>query len=314
MSNFSTFIYPDKEEKVNTIRYPQSAFLLIDSLDRYKITRGQKILNPLVSRQEINPNNILINNQKTLGMGSIKRLAVTEVFMPLVTPNVNERNNKLYLFSDSTGEYYYINVDEGFYTPEELADKITSILNDSGWINFDDNLPELGFGGVWNCSVVNGKFKLEAGEDIGNWAIVSYYVDEITLANLMNLLNAGNKNTSTLNFAVGGIPSMAYTKYIDVCSKTLTKYQNLSDTLTQQNYTSILCRIYLSDNNDNEFSCKPHLNYSVQYATPKYIIWNDNEMITSIDIQLYDDAGELYYIPKDEWDYNYILTMQMSES
>ena len=37
-------------------------------------------------------------------------------------------------------------------------------------------------------------------------------------------------------------------------------------------------------------------------------------MISAVDIKLYDDAGELLYIPVDEWDNNYLMTMQLSES
>jgi len=117
----------------------------------------------------------------------------------------------------------------------------------------------------------------------------------------------------------GGIPTMSYTRYIDFVSTNLTKHQRLKDTLTQLNYTNIIYRLYLNNENqlpitdDTYFSSRPSNIYR-QIANPKTIMWNKNEMISAIDIKLYDDGGELLYIPEDEWEADYFLTMQLSES
>jgi hypothetical protein len=93
----------------------------------------------------------------------------------------------------------------------------------------------------------------------------------------------------------------------------------LKDCLTQLNYTDIIYRLYLENENDlpltddTYFGSRPSNLYR-QIANPKYIQWNKNEMISTIDIKLYDDTGNLLYVPFNEWDANYLLTVQSSES
>ena len=112
---------------------------------------------------------------------------------------------------------------------------------------------------------------------------------------------------------------MSYTRYIDFVSTNLTKHQRLKDSLTQLNYTNIIYRLYLENSldmpltDDTFFGSRPVDLYR-QVTNPKYMMWNKNEMVSAVDIQLYDDAGELLYIPFQEWDTNYLITMLLSES
>ena len=64
---------------------------------------------------------------------------------------------------------------------------------------------------------------------------------------------------------------------------------------------------------DTFFGSRPVDMYR-QIANPKYMMWNKNEMVSAVDIQLYDDTGELLYIPFQDWDANYLITMLLSES
>ena len=313
MSNFSTFTFPDTTEKSSTTRPSQSAYLLIDSKDRYNL--GKDGIYDQVP--ETSPNDILINHQRTLGLGKIKRLAVTEFSFPWSTPNVNETNNTLYITDDVSNQKYYIKIDEDFYTPSELAEAIQTEIVDNGWINATTGVPDLVYNAPWTCTTdkVN-KFTITSALSGSDWTVDP----DSGLAGIMNIYAQNAGSDGDVKFITGGIPSMAYTRYIDVCSSALTKYQNLKDSLTQLNYSDIICRIYL-DNNLNTpltdtsyFGSRPCINLSKQIVAPKYILWNENEMITSIDIRLYDDDGNLLYIPKDNWDLDYFLTLQMSES
>lgn len=314
MSRFQTFNYTDAEEKVSTIRNPQSALLLLDSRDRYTIDGDGEY----DEKTETNPNNIKINHQRTLGAGQIKRIAVTEFSFPWSTPNVNERNNILYITDTVSGIQYYITVTENFYTPSELAAEITSILTTQGWKDATTGIPDISYNAPWSCTVNNvSRFTLKSKVGSTEWKVQP----GSGLADLMNIQAITSEPDSSGNYYIrGGIPSMAYTSYIDVCSKTLTKFQNLKDSLTQLNYNDIICRIYLQNDVNTPtsdtayFACRPCINLCRQFKTPKNILWNENEMINSIDIQLYDDAGELLYIPIKNWDLDYFLTIQMSES
>jgi hypothetical protein len=313
MSRFSTFTFPDKDEKASTTRPAQSAYLLIDSRDRYNLNKeGLYDQEP-----ETSPNNIIINHERALGSGQIKRIAVTEFSFPWSTPNVNQTNNTLTITDDVSDQEYIITIDEDFYTPSELADAIQSKLSSTGWVNATTGVPAPTYNAPWACTTDNiNRFTIASSLAGTTWTVKP----DSGLSNIMNIYNKSAESDGTVNFITGGIPSMAYTKYIDVCSKTLTKFQNLKDSLTQLNYSDIICRIYLENNlntpltDTSYFSSRPCINLSRQIVAPKYILWNENEMITSIDIQLYDDAGDLLYIPEDNWDLDYFLTLQMSES
>jgi len=312
MSNFQTYTFPDKEEKSLTSRKAQSALLLLDSRDRYNIK--DDVYEQLL---ETSPNSFLINPQRTLGAGLIKRIAVTEFSFPWSTPNVNERNNTLIITDIPSGTEYYITVQEGFYTPSELADEIKAQMT-IGWKNVNTGVADPTYNAPWDCytSPKTNRFTITSSLAGTLWKVKP----ASGLSGLMNITGYIANKDATDTFISGGIPSMSYTSYIDVCSKALTKYQNLKDTLTQLNYSDIICRIYLGNNingpttDTTYFGSRPCLNLSNQIVNPKYILWNENEMLTTIDIQLYDERGELLYIPKDNWDLDFFLTLHMSES
>jgi hypothetical protein len=332
MSNFSTFSYDDKKDGAITIRTPENAFLLIDSLDRYTLDKSGEY----VIGDGIDPNNILINHQKLMGLGQVKRFYVSDISFPWVTPNVNERNNVIMVKDQVTNKYYYRIINEGFYTPQELATQINIDLSGqdgNGWIDATTNLVDSSWNQPWNCTVgpKTLRFFLESDPNGNSWEPV---ISAETMTQVLqkkynsNLYDVMNFSFQFTNNGVndketewfGGIPSMAYTKYIDICSKTLTKYQNLKDTLTQQNYNDVVYRLYLDSelgaplSNSTLFASRPCVSLYRQIKNPKYILWNPNEMLNSIDIQLRDDKGDLLYIPEPEWESNYLITMQMSES
>jgi len=355
------FLYPDREESAVTTRPSHSAYLYIDSEDRYILNK--QITNDII--QQTNPNDILINTQKTLGMGKIKRLALTELYFPWTTPNVIDGiNNKFFISDDSDGEIYYTFVEEGFYTPEQLASILTNNLNEFLFRLSDDTPSD--FGQPWKVEYINRKPSQQyniKSDSTSTTDILNITNNPINTPNIVNMINqpltitttdifptnylknyvfsitTGDpdveftilSNTSDINTsfslanimglsglpqyvdlpqgytAFGGLPTMRYTRYVDICSRTLTKFQNLPDAQTQSNYDSILYRLYIEDPTQPNVIIK-------EITNPKYILWNENEMITSIDIQLRDDKGNLLPIPSENWDNNYLLTLQMSES
>jgi hypothetical protein len=318
------FSYGEHEEDTITMRNPQSALLLIDSQDRYKINKD----GVYEAEQELNPNNIYINHQKLNGFGEIKRAGVTDVYFPWRTPNINIKNNTFGLSLEvSAGVYntYFITVPEGFYKPSELARAMQSIMNGAtGFQLFPVTAPPtyLSGGGDWTVTtspstnaftIANPTIAFSEPSNAYNQTVQS------TIDQVINFtpptLDVDNVNTFT-----GGIPSMAYTQYIDFVSDNLTKHQRLKDNLTQFNYTNIIYRLYLSSGafqapltDDTYFGSRPADIYR-QVSVPKFMQWNKNEMISAIDIKLYDDAGELLYIPQENWDANYLLTMLLSET
>jgi len=310
------FEYGEHEETVVTQRTPQNAYLLIDSQDRYVLT----LEGAYEAIPETSPNNIYISHQKLNGFGEIKRVYVSDIYFPWRTPNINIRNNIFQLRVN--GVDVYLTLPEDFYKPSELALAMQTIANSAtGFRTIASQ------GGVPVYSAVGQPWTFVT-DAIGRFTITATGATFITgtsidvdgyqsyINQVINYISPSAIPVATFR---GGIPSMSYTKYIDFVSTSLTKHQRLKDTLTQFNYTNIIYRLYLNNENqlpitdDTFFSSRPSDLYR-QITNPKTIMWNKNEMISAIDIQLYDDGGELLYIPPIEWDTNYLLTMQLSES
>jgi hypothetical protein len=308
------FEYNETDEMVVTQRTPQNAYLLVDSIDRYILTRDGLY----DDENEINPNDIYISHQKLNGFGEIKRVFVSDVYFPWRTPNVNIRNNLFELRIN--GVDYYLTVPEDFYKPSELASTMQTIAN--GATGFR-TIASIGttpvyttVGQPWSITAdAIGRFTITATGATFSTETVLRTGLESDLNNIMNYF-VSNPPVAT---ARGAIASMTYTKYIDFVSTNLTKHQRLKDCLTQFNYTNIIYRLYLNNENqlpltdDTYFASRPSDIYR-QVENPKTIMWNKNEMISAIDIKLYDDGGELLYIPPGDWDTNYLMTIQLSES
>lgn len=310
------FEYDEKDEQVFTQRYPQSAYLLIDSQDRYALTR-EGFYNQDV---ETSPNNIYISHQKLNGFGEIRRASVSDVYFPWRTPNVNINNNYFYLVIN--GDVYYLTIPEGFYKPSELALQMQTIANSATGFRTVASFgttPVYFTGATWVItSNAIGKFTITAtGATFSRPTGIAKAGNNTR--DLNQLINFFTLSYTPLTTFTGGIPSMSYTRYIDFVSTNLTKHQRLKDGLTQLNYTDIIYRLYLQNDlnmpltDDTFFGSRPVDIYR-QIQNAKYMQWNKNEMISAIDIKLYDDSGELLYIPFQDWDANYFMTMLLSES
>ena len=218
------FEYGEHEENVVTQRTPQNAYLLIDSQDRYSLTRD----GIYDDTNETSPNDIYISHQKLTGFGEIKRVFVSDIYFPWRTPNINIRNNIFYLRINGTD--YYLTVPEDFYKPSELASTMQTIANGAtGFRTLASfgTTPVYFTGATWAItSDAIGRFTITAtgatfttkiqGNDINN------------TGDLNQVINFSTPETPVTTFK-GGIASMTYTKYIDFVSTNLTKHQRLKD-------------------------------------------------------------------------------------
>jgi hypothetical protein len=318
MSLSNRFSYPDEpHEKTFTMRKPSEALLLISSNDRFTLDKRTGLYD---ARSENGTyNNYNISTQKIQGFGQIKRIGISEVSFPWTTPNVNERNN-LFIFKGSDGVPYYTQVTEGFYTPSTLATALASALT-TNLFNAITNAPTTY--GIWTVTASNNVFTINntstwypslppTGISFGNnpTSFLFYVMGIVPLE--FGLIS------NYINTLVGGYASMAYTRYIDICSDTLCKFQTLKDSLTQQSHTNVICRIYLNGQgtniSGNNISQTGYYDFFVKFNNVKWIEYSPDNMIGSFDIRYFDDSGKLLYIPpKDQGNAQY-FTMLMSES
>jgi len=332
MSLGNRFSYPETEEKVITIRQPKTALLLIDSADRFPF---DKYGNYDEDAENGTYNNYRINHQKINGLGQIKRVGVSEVLFPWITPNVNPKTNTLVLAGGVENPYtaYYILLTEGFYTAQSLSDPVgapgtgpLSVQLNTELRYVATNGPATYGAGTWSTTYNS----LDGSITIANSAV------EFRFCTVPNGLGTINRN-SGLDTLIGIVPkvfeslvpadfsqtetggyaNMTYTQYIDVCSNTLCKFQKLRDSLTQFTYSNVICRIYLASPTNMSpapFGTAPCPSFFVQYQNIKWIEWNTDQMIGEIDIQYFDDGGEPLYIPDDSSNVNQIFTLIMSDS
>jgi len=311
------FSYPETEEKALTVNHQNEAYLFIDSADKNLLVNGNYASS---ASSGSSSTSFIINRQKINGFGELSRVAITEYQFPWVTPNVNVRNRIFAFIGNVSGTLtqYYVILPEDFYLPSELATALQTALNTVQYTNYPANTSASYGGTTWVVSV-NAKtnaFTVSNSNTSVIWAPSSIN----NAPDIFGLMSFPNRNVTSVadlqNSWIGSPPSMAYTSYIDVCSSALTRFQQTKDTLTQFNHTNIICRIYLNDglNQPNTyFGSRPATIYR-QIQDPKWMRWNKDQMISQIDIQYYDDEGNLLYIPSTVNSTYQIFTMKMSES
>ena len=115
-----------------------------------------------------------------------------------------------------------------------------------------------------------------------------------------------------------GVPSMVFTRWIDICSSTLTKFQRVKDSTTlADTYTTAIARIYVAPPNVAPVGAatinnEPRI-FTVDFANPKFIKWDIKEVLANFDIQVRDEYGALlWWTPSAGCEFQF--TMLASES
>jgi len=116
-----------------------------------------------------------------------------------------------------------------------------------------------------------------------------------------------------------GIPTMRFTRWIDVCSLNLTKFQRVKDstTLPADTYTTTIARLYLTPPGIPPVQASTVAGvpviWTVDFQTPKYIKWDVKEVLSNFDLQLRDEFGNLlWWSPQFGCEYQF--TILASES
>jgi hypothetical protein len=117
---------------------------------------------------------------------------------------------------------------------------------------------------------------------------------------------------------------MLATRYIDLCSSYLTKYQRVKDVTTLPSHTisNVIARIYPTAPNtrvplanDGSIGSQP-FSLCIDYNTPKHIRWSPDEGVSNFDLQLRDEYGDLipFDVTNGAYGCEYQLTILASES
>lgn len=289
------------------------ALLTVDSRDGLKTNS----ITGLYSNPK-NPFDLQIYSQSQLVTGRCRRLKLKELNMTYNVPNVNPRNNVLFIQMSSTDDIFQIDLNPGFYLPEDLATALELLMNNGSGAG-GTVTPDTPVGGIttwsvtWNSdsntfTISDGNGASDAfrvlpklGQPIPSWSVTPAEPRSSTLAEMMGFNNCGNGyaiETLTSSYA-----TMLYTTYIDVVSNWMTKNQYIVDRSTNQKTgNSILARLYIaperyySTSNTTIIGTRPFALYK-EWSNPKEINWDEKEPIASINIQLQDDKGNILYAP-----------------
>lgn len=253
-------------------------------------------------------NNFTISSPGALIYGYINRIAVSQIQLQYNIPTICfNRNDRLAFFSLTTG-LDELQIPFGFYTPNELAIALTSLIAATpALVPLDLDVSYDLARGFTFISQANIDFAFPSPEfllasnvpqNTINTILKTYRVFGI---NVENSEIAGLVTDTQVSFEY---PNFLYTPYIDIYSDILTNYQTVKDTNTSvEKPKGLVARIYLSGVGNPQYTTETSALGSTPFVmtadlnTPKIIQWSPDVAVPSIDFQLRDCYGDL--IPGD---------------
>lgn len=301
----------NKEKDAITQRPPASAYMLVDSLDRYGLIWPN-------NTSFTSSTNWILNFQTPILNGFFTRLCLTEVNYAWNTPtilfNYNDQINML-ISNSGVGATGLVTLTPGYYTPTALAANLQAAILTT--------FPA--YAGTITCiydsvfgSFVIASTNVNVTMRINNPATAQNLRHKRTL-NTLGLLNTSNSGLQQVIF--GSQPTMLATRFVDICSSYLTKYQRVKDgsTLINNPRQDMLTRLY---------AVAPSTRYNITATdspgstpfvitqdmnNPKFFLWSREEALNNFDIQVRDEYGDILqtqqgFMPE------YLLTFMATES
>lgn len=257
--------------KGSNIRFPSTANLYIDSLDRADGTSSA---------------DFIINKPQNILTGFFTRLALTEITLDWNIPNViSGVNNEFIIRIGSTNTSVLL--DTGFYTVAECVIAINSALNTAL--------------GASTFSLVANARGVALTKASGSFAI---------LANTLSVQLGSQVSVSGGTYTFGSsftffAPVLLNSKYIDIVSQNLTYCQDLKDASTAQNVRDVVFRWFFAWDNESQYDTYDYpilQGYRAflqrrSIGFPKQIKWDNIQPIGQLGFQVYDSEGNLLDVP-----------------
>lgn len=213
---------------------------------------------------------------------NISRIRVLGMSITWFIPNVNPRNNTLSFHSTFSGLIHTITIPERYYDLADSATVATDIVTALNTVT--------GASGITFASAaVTGSPR--------TYEIIStnpgrtfYWIDTSdAVAKGCCMFNFARGTSSAQQQLVGPM-DMMYTKYLDIVSVKLTKYEKIAYTNTNQQ-GNILVRAFVGGQRwGSDFNV---IDYYLAFA------WNNSEPLASFDITFLDMNGDPLYIQNE---------------
>lgn len=285
-----------REQSTVNARQPASAFLVLDSNDRNDA--NAKLSSTITTADLQDWNNFRLQKPAPLIDGYAKRLAITEVNFPWAIPNITTRNNSFYI--DYSGGSYNVVVAPGFYTATELVNTINADLS----ANLA-NYPVFSWSSSQLAMTITPNASLPVSINTISGGTFAQYVFQ---SNLLKTMGFGFPQFNTVFTSTtpltGSTTKLQYTAFVDITSSKLNYNTEVKDgSSAKKNVSDLLIRLYCADEtsaiNMASIGTPGSRPFQIhrQFATPKYLKQNPNQMIDWVDIQVFDEYGDLVYIP-----------------
>lgn len=312
-------------------RPPASAYLLIDSLDRYENNQfGADNTNIALLKYmggaSPGADNFTIQRNTPLLNGYFTRLAITQVQfeynLPTILTDFNDTLYMRYTQGANVNVSVPIVLPAGWYNNTELAAALQATIRAA---LATAGVPNAGFTCAFTLPNYSLTFETNNTDTFGFADVVTglnsiqqaQYLKALQLVGITSdQLLAALANPSLTSLAANRSPRLIYTQYVDIVSRNLTKYQRVkdADTASQKNKSYIIARIYFVAPNTTQFvdasgasfGSRPFI-ICVDYNTPKHIKWSPNEAVHELDFQILDEYGDEFL-----WDTFYASEFQLT--
>ena len=237
-------------------------------------------------------------------------------------------------------------VGTGFYNANDVGLRLTEILNADATFGGANNLwtyiASYAGGFTLTCSPVGAnppQYFTMTSSTLDNLGKIPFPPKSLLSVLGFDSVNSFyNLTFAATTYKTALFSPMSFTQYIDIVSTNLTRFQTIADTSTRQNSRgNLICRLYISDENSVVPTSAPIWNTDTssvvfyntatppgeapftihrQFQEPKVFRWENEASINFIDIQLYDDCGNLLWIPTNDQTSsppNFQITFKCSE-
>lgn len=274
-----------------SVRPPASAFLCIDSEDRYangQTDPAETTLFRLLGPDAKPGNDFVIQKNQPLLYGAFKRVGLTQIQMQYRVPTIVTGQNDVVIIDVSGGSLTPITLDQGNYTATTLAAAFQAkVLAAAG-------PPIPGFTCTYSAQTGGFVCAQGAGTVQFRFGLIVAGPNVTARARALIALGVQQANFQYATTQTLAAPQLLFTRYVDIVSQRLAKFQRVKDADTlQSNKTNILTRVYLTAPNtrsDPSTATGP-LDICVDPNTPKHSMWSINEAIYELDFSLFDEYG-----------------------
>jgi hypothetical protein len=332
-------IVDEKPADVMTARQPASGLVLLNSRDRFvdaSPTQKAAISQPW--------NNFILQRAQSIVPVFAKRIAISEVRFPWYIPNITLRNNLISFvirYNNTNVELVNVPVSytPGFFTPQQIATNLSATLDGVGQLAGlpAASTPTFVWDPITSTFTVSGPLPWAVRPPPGTTyevspgvsAMSSQYFQSPSLAATLGIPIGWFAPNATPTYIPAGLlentnaTTCLYTDFIDIVSDKLMRFTDARDGGSGNTTKSALvCRLYLADETSMptlDASGNPILPGITpfvihrQFKTPKQVMWNPQSFIGDLDIQIYDQYGDLVYTPTRGYP-DFQITMLASEN